>query len=256
MTPSIEPRREGDWAKPVHKLTVSNVPAGAVNLNVDGRQVLSPLQGFGALWRKTFQIRLSGIQQTPVEVMQLWKEHFPEFQPAANKFYPPLGGIRPGEVIFISGRVPPFPGGPAIMPVSGGVMVLYVDSECFTVMTPEGFPEAGWNTFSTYEGEAGVVAQVQTLARATDPLYEFYHRYLGSSEQQDAIWTHVLTSLAARLGVAGQVQEHKICLDPNVQWREAKDIFKSAAIRMAFYLMGTLLRWAGSTARSWQLERH
>ena len=117
MTAPTGPRREGDWAKPVHKLKVSDVPAGAVNLNVEGRQVLSPLQGFGVLWQKTFRVGLPGVNRTPGEVMQIWKEDFPSFQPAENKFYPPLGGIRPGEVIYISGKVPPFPGGPAIMPV-------------------------------------------------------------------------------------------------------------------------------------------
>jgi hypothetical protein len=243
MSTSTGPRREGEWAKPVHKLKVSDVPTGAVNLNVEGRQVLSPLQGFGALWQKTFRVRLPGITLTPAQVMQAWKAEFPKFQPPENKFYPPLGGLKPGEVIFISGKVPPFPGGPPIMPMSSGVMVLYVDDECFTIMTPEGFPEAGWNTFSTYGDEGVVVAQVQSMSRATDPLYEFYHRYLGSSEQQDAVWTHVLTALAAHVGVQGQVQVHKICLDPNVQWSEAKNIFQSAAIRTVFYLLGAPFRW-------------
>src|SRR5262249_12255147 len=158
------------------------------------------------------------------------------------------GGIQAGKVIFISGRVPPFPGGPAIMPVSSGVMVLYVDDECFTVMTPEGFPEAGWNTFSTFDAD-GVVAQVQTMARATDPLYEFYHRYLGSSQQQDAVWTHVLTSLAEQLGVKAEVQANRVCLDPSLQWSEAKNIFQSAAIRTVFYVMASPVRWAGDAVR-------
>jgi len=34
------------------------------------------------------------------------------------------------------------------------------------VMTPEGHPESGWNTFSAYEDDDGrVVTQVQSLAR-------------------------------------------------------------------------------------------
>jgi hypothetical protein len=221
------------------------VPTGAVNINVDGRQVLSPLQGFGALWQKTFRVRLPGLARTPADVMQVWKESFPRFQPPENHFYPTLSGIRPGAILFISGKVPPFPGGPAIMPVSSGVMVLYADDECFTVMTPEGFPEAGWNTFSVYEDEGCLVAQVQTMARAGDPLYEFYHRFLGSSEQQDKTWTHVLTSLAAHFGIQGQVQAHKVCLDPRLQWREAASLRHNAAIRTVFYLLGTPLRWLG-----------
>jgi hypothetical protein len=35
------------WAEPVETLMVSEVPAGAVNLNVAGRRVVGPLQGFG-----------------------------------------------------------------------------------------------------------------------------------------------------------------------------------------------------------------
>jgi len=31
------------------------------------------------------------------------------------------------------------------MPVAAGVMILYADDLSFTVMTPEGFPEAGGN---------------------------------------------------------------------------------------------------------------
>jgi hypothetical protein len=35
------------WAEPVETLMVSEAPAGAINLNVDGRRVMGPLQGFG-----------------------------------------------------------------------------------------------------------------------------------------------------------------------------------------------------------------
>ncbi len=50
-----------------------------------------------------------------------------------------------------------------------------------------------------------MVAQVLEQSRASDPLYELFNRYLGSSAQQDKIWVHVLTSLAEHLGVKGQV---------------------------------------------------
>jgi hypothetical protein len=44
------------WTQCKPKLKVSRIPTGALNLNVDGRHVLGPLQGFGQLWRKTFRI--------------------------------------------------------------------------------------------------------------------------------------------------------------------------------------------------------
>ncbi len=43
------PRDAENWAKPVPRLKVSDVPDGALNLNLEGRQVVGALQGFGPL---------------------------------------------------------------------------------------------------------------------------------------------------------------------------------------------------------------
>lgn len=172
-------------------------------------------------------------------------ERFPQLQPPENRFYPPLTGIKPGAVVLINGKVPPAPGLPSLLPVAGGVLVLYADETSFTVMTHEGFPEAGWNTFSVHAEGDHVVAQVQTLARAADPIYEFWFRYLGSSAQQDKTWTHVLTALATTVGISTPppVEMHKICLDPQLQWREAKNIWRNAGLWTMLYLMGEPIRW-------------
>lgn len=37
------------WAKPVSRLSVSDLPAGALNLNVEGRRGVGPLQDFGQM---------------------------------------------------------------------------------------------------------------------------------------------------------------------------------------------------------------
>ena len=69
------------------------------------------------------------------------------------------------------------------MPVYTGVRVLYAD-ESFTVMTPEGHPESGWNTFSAYQDEDGTAAaQIQSLARANEPIYELGFRIVGSTSR-------------------------------------------------------------------------
>jgi hypothetical protein len=47
------PRDEAFWAKGRNVLRVSEVLAGAVNLNVDGQRVVEAPQGFGQLWQKT-----------------------------------------------------------------------------------------------------------------------------------------------------------------------------------------------------------
>ena len=246
LTPDSAPPTppQGAWAPLTATMKVSDVPAGAMNLNVEGRQPVSPLQGFGQCWQKTFKVRLSGVKQSPEEVMRTWKENFQKFQPPENFFYPSMSGIKPGEVLLIEAKVPPLPGMPSFLPVATGVMVLYADDTTFTVMTPEGHPESGWNTFSVYEEDDGLVAQAQSLCRPTDPLYEVFNRYLGSSAQQDRVWTHVLSSLAGHYGVKGQVTASKVLVDPRVQWSQAKNIWKNAAIRTVFYLVGAPVRWA------------
>src|SRR5512136_2101209 len=144
-TPTTTPpaRDAGNWAKPVDKLKVTDTPSGAVNLNVDGKQVVSPLQGFGQLWQKTYRVKLASAQVTPVEVVAYWKEHLPDLMPANSRFYPSLTGIEPGEVVLINANLPGVP-----MPVSTGVLILYADDESFSVMTPQGHPQSGFNTFS------------------------------------------------------------------------------------------------------------
>ena len=136
-----QPRDAAFWAKRVERLEVSAVPEGAANVNVQGRREVGALQGFGQLWQKTYRVQLTGAEVTPAEVIRVWKERFPEFQPANSRFYPSLAGVAPGEVLFISASV----GG---MPVHTGVRVIYADDESFTVMTPEEHPESGRNNFS------------------------------------------------------------------------------------------------------------
>ena len=187
-----------NWAAPVDRLSVKETPEGAVNLNVDGRQLSSPLQGFGQMWQKTFQVRLAGLKEDPAEVLKTWQAHFPEFQPPENRFYPTMSGIEPGGVLLINSKVPPLPGLPSLLPVSTGVMVLYADQEMFTVMCPEGHPLSGWNSFRVFEDDDGtIVAEVKEQSRASDPMYEFFFRFLGSSAQQDQIWVVSLYSLLA-----------------------------------------------------------
>jgi hypothetical protein len=208
---------------------VSDVPAQAVNLNVEGRRVAGALQGFGQLWQKTYQVRLVGAGVTPTEVVRIWKEEFPSFHPPQSRFYPPLAGVAPGEVMLINASVQG-------MPVYTGVMVLYSDDESFTVMTAEGLPESGWNTFNSFEEDGVTVAQVQSLARASDPIYELGFRMFGSTEQEK-IWTHVLSSLAARFGVREQVRLQKVCVDPKLQWSRVGNVWHNAGARSVIYTM-------------------
>src|SRR5438105_15334250 len=109
VKPGVEGEGRSDrdnWAQPVQKLKVADVPAGATNLNVDGRRVVGPLQGFGQLWQKTYRIRLTGTEVSPTEVVRIWKDNFPKFWPSGNRFYAPLTGIAPGEVALLKLAMP------------------------------------------------------------------------------------------------------------------------------------------------------
>lgn len=241
-SPVATPRSsELSWAPRIDRLTVGNVPVGAVNLNVEGRHLVSPLQGFGQLWQKTYRIRFEGVSVTPTEVVRVWKEHFPEFHPPQNRFYPSIAGMKPGEVVLINASVQG-------LPVDAGVMVLYADDESFTVMTPEGFPEAGWNTFSAYDDDGTTVAQVQSMGRANDPIYEISFR-LFASRAQERIWVHVLTHLAAHFGVTGDVTIDKVLLDPKVQWSAVRNVWQNAGARTMLYLVLKPIRWVRGRVR-------
>ena len=184
------PRDATNWAEPISKLRVSEVPTGATAINVEGRQVVGPLQGFGQMWQKTYRVRLSGAGAAPAEVIRTWKAKFPDYWPENATFYAPLTGIAPGEIALIKAS------GPVRMSLSTGIMVIYVDDESFTFMTPEGHIFAGWITFSAYREDDATVVQVQVLIRANDPIWEIVFRIYGS-KAEDEMWHGVLKNVAS-----------------------------------------------------------
>jgi anti-anti-sigma factor len=236
--PKVTKRPTDSWAKPVERLNIAETHAGALGLNVQGRRLFGPLQGFGQLWQKTYRIDLRNSTLTPQEVIASWKQSVPNLKPPQKRFYPSSIGITPNELVLIDAQTP---GGP----ISTGVMVLYAGAESFTLMTPAGHPEAGWVTFSSYVEDGCTFAQVEVMARAGDPLYELAFRLAGS-KLQDQIWTHVLMALAAQLGTSGEVQMHKTLLDPKLQWGRAGNIWYNAQLRTLLYSPIALLQWIGA----------
>lgn len=211
------------WAKPVERITLHEVPEGAINLNVEGRRVTGPMQGFGQLWEKTFRVRLAGVNASPRDVMKAFKENFTGIQPPQNRFFPTSAGIAPGEVVLINAHTP-------AGLICTGVWVVYSDEEAFTLMTPQGHPESGWVSFSAFEDEGCTCAQVQAFARAGDPVFELGFHLMGSREHE-RIWTRVLESLAALFGVPGWVRMHKTCVGPDLQWNHLQNVFYNAQVR-------------------------
>jgi hypothetical protein len=222
------------WAAPITRIDVSEIPVGARSLNVSGRRLSGPVQGFGSLWQKTYRVNL-GSAATPEEVVRTFKEHLHELQPPQNRFFPSVAGVSPGEVVLINARV-------SGMPISTGVLVLYADDEAFTLMTPEGHPESGMVTFTALRSGDDTIGQIQSLARANDPVYELGFRLMGGSRAQEAIWRHVLTSLARRYAVEAPVELDKVRVDGRLQWRQARNVWRNAIIRTTLYTLSAPAR--------------
>jgi hypothetical protein len=219
------------WARPVDKLHVGEISTDAINLNVEGRQLSGVVRGFGQMWQKTYRVRLSGSKATPEEVIATWKENFPSFWPEGNRLFVPLTGIKPGEVGVINLAAP---GG---MKLSTGIMVIYSDETSFSFMTPEGHMFAGMITFSAYEEDGMTVAQNQVLVRANDPIYELSFRMGFGHKAEDVFWAGTLTNLAKHFGIqTPQVSQSNVLVDPRVQWREWRNIWKNAGIRSGLYM--------------------
>src|SRR5438874_10174325 len=245
--PTPESRDTAYWAKPVGRLSPSQMPPGALDLNVVGRRMVGPIQGFGQMWQKTFRVGLEGVSVTPAEAIRAWKEHFARFWPTGASFYAPLAGIAPGEVGLLT--LSPLPGP---VRLSTGVLVIYADDESFAFMTPEGHLLAAWITFSAFEEDQVTVVQAQALERANDPLYEL-GAALGGHRMNNIFWEQTLRNLARHFGVEGRVHTRVVCVDPHRQWSKATNIWRNAGVRSGLYAAGTPLRWI---ARSFHHATH
>ncbi|MGC8907118.1 MAG: FAD-dependent oxidoreductase [Desulfomonilaceae bacterium] len=211
------------WAKPVDALSVPEMPLEARNLNVNGLRAVGPVNGFGPLWQKTFQLFIQDSSVAPEEAIARLKKNFPRYQPSFNHFYPSEKGIEAGEIVLIDSTTP---GGP----VSTGVMVMYSDERSFTFNTPQGHPECGFVSFSASEMDDGVLVLIIGLARASDPLYEAAFRIAGS-KIQTRIWKHVLTSLALDLGFPPEITMTQECIDTRLRWSEFGNTYYNAQLR-------------------------
>jgi hypothetical protein len=235
-TDQVSSRDAANWAKSVSRLSLSEVPTGATGINVSGKRLASPIQGFGKMWQKTYQVRLPKERASAVDVVSAWKARFPDFWPKSNHFYAPLTGIAPGEVALVEGTLP------GHLKLSTGVMVLYADDESFTLMTPQGHMFAGWITFSASEEGDETVAQAQVLMRASDPIFEL-GMVLGGHRKENGIWDHTLRSLAAHFDVHDvEVATSLTCVDKKRQWRRWTNVWHSSAIRSMLYLLNTPFR--------------
>lgn len=239
-------KSEKNWASPVKRLRIDSVPDRAVNLNVDGKQLTGPLHGFGQLWQKTYQVNLPGGRVKPNEIIRVWKEKFSQFWPKGSHFYSPVDGITAGDVALLNLAGPGGVTGPGGTPViSTGIMVIYADDESFSFMTPQGHMLSGIITFRSFVMNGETIAEAQAFVRASDPLYELGFRMGIGHKSEDEFWKTTLHNLALNFGIDTQAYATVVCLDPNVQWSEARNIWDNAAIRTILYTLSIPFRWMG-----------
>ncbi len=236
-----QPPAASGWAKSVPHLQVTNVPEGAVNLNVEGRRLTSPIQGFGKMWQKTYSVAIPAEIVSPTELIATWKQRFPEFWPERNYFYGPLTAIQPGDVALLNMSMP------GRLTLSTGVMVLYADDESFTLMTPEGHMFAGWITFSAAASGDTTVAQAQVLMRASDPLFELALA-MGGHGQENQFWQQTLRAVAEHFEHDGPVETRVVCVDERRQWSRWRNLRHSSAIRSGMYALTAPVRAASRLA--------
>lgn len=236
---------EQAWAKPTDRLQVdANLPQGAMNLNVQGKQLANPLQGFGQMWQKTYRIKLiaprvpaTGKAAGPRDVIAGWKANFAKFWPRGNNFYAPVSEIHAGDVVVLNLR------GPGGMPLLTGIRVIYADDEQFSFMNPQGHMFAGMITFSSYQENGDVYAQVQALIRASDPAYEVFFKLGIIGKMEDEFWNATLLNLASYFNASGKVELKTQLVDPRWNWSQVKNIWHNAAMWSGIYTATTPLRW-------------
>jgi hypothetical protein len=228
MTEEQQARDEGNWAKPVSELHLGHdVPAGAINRNVEGRRVAGVAGGFGKMWQKTYTITLPGHQLTHTKVVDEWKKHFPEFWPKGANFFGPMTGVTAGDVALLNMKMP---GG---VKLSTGILVVYSDDESFSFMTPEGHMFNGLLTFSARPMNDQIVVKADALIRAQDPMYEMAMA-MGGHRKEDKHWLHTLEALARHFGVDAKAEASRTLVDKKRQWKHFGNIRRSAALRAPF----------------------
>lgn len=240
MTTPDRPQ-EGEWAKPIDRLDTGDLPAEALNLNVQGRALSGAMQGFGPLWQKTYRIRLDGAEVTPQELIKTWKAEYPSFWPDNANMYSAMSRLEPGDVGVINASQ-------SGLKLSTGVYVMYSDEVSFAFAVPQGHMLSGWITFSAHDDDGVTVAQIQPYFRPSDPIYDIAFS-LYFDRKEDEIWHHTLGAIARRFGTSGTVEQEAVKIDEKRQWRYAGNIRYNAGIRSTIYMTGAPIRWVRRKVR-------
>lgn len=229
-------------------LHAPDTPGDIAPINIAGRRPVSPEDGFGQLWCKTYQIRLAAPAPTPETLIAEWKANFDDIWPPDNRFHLPHRRMPPGKVAAAQLTMP---GG---VKLATGLLIVSEGERSFTMVTSEGHMFAGAITFSARSSGESTIASVQAIMRAYDPIYELGLMW-GGQRIEDRFWGSTLRRLAAHFGQSGALPTRRTeCLDRHRHWRRASNIWYNAAVRTTLYRLATPFRWlvdrrAGERAR-------
>ncbi len=211
------------------------LPREALSVNVEGRRVTGPDDGFGKLWHKQFWIRLEGATVTPSELIEVWNAKYTEFWPKGSHLYQPPDGLDEGDVAAADLAMI---GGTR---VGTGIVVTDVSDTSFTFATLEGHTLSGTITFSGKDDAGVTVAHVDVVMRAADPIYEI-GMPLGGHHHENKFWEASLVALARHFGVESEPKSQIECLDTGRKWRNTTNVVHNAFLHTAFYLVARSAR--------------
>lgn len=237
-----------DTSQQISGVVTDPLPASALRENTEGRKLTTSPDGFGKLWRKHFWIRIDGAAVTPAELIGLWKNHYSDFWPKGSHLYQPPGGIKEGDVAPVDLSML---GG---LRIGTGVVVTDIRDTSFTFSSLQGHTFCGTITFSGSEDRGATIAEVETILRASDPLYEI-GMALGGHRYENRFWKASLVALARSFDLDSPPGMTMECLDSRRQWRHATNIVHNALLHTLVSVIADRVRHLGHTLQPRHIGR-
>ncbi len=178
--------------------------------------------GFGELWRKRYTLRFEGVID-PEELVTRWRNELSTLWP--NSTHIAGGRLARGRALLLHVATP-------IGHMATGLVVESLSPTSFRFATVQGHMFAGTVTCSAGMDDSGSYAEVLTLFRTSDPLFEAGFK-LGGGKYEDWFWTNTLGNLAKSIGRHGKVWLRRERLDRSRRWRNAGNVRANAAIHTA-----------------------
>jgi len=223
-----------NWDDGRELIRCPSIPEAVLNL-LRNRPPRAPLEGFGGLRMRTYQVHLQGVSLSPAQIFSTWMDHFPATWPAGNLFIPCAPALEPGVTAAILLSMP------AGMRIITGARIVHRDETSLTLMTLLGHMFAGLITFSVFLEDSTPVMQTQALVSPGDPLFELAFLLGVGQRGEDNFWHAVMSNAARLFGVEASAQQENQTISTNLQWRYFRNIWYNAAIRSIPHFYGRSL---------------